>query len=214
MQPIRAGAPREEWRTKPVIDLTGDDVISTPRDFPTFSTPVTRPVFTSVNDAAAVQNHIAVQKPSVYSLPAGGAIPGFTNFGGGYVDTAKTTESIKELLEGFNDLPVPKKRGKKKKKSKENKKEVDELAGIMAGTALGGAEDDLAKSLEDAEAKDEEEDDEEEEDMSHVDGLKVTLLPHQIRGLAFLLSREEGKNLGGILADDVGSHSGRLLFSC
>ncbi|CAZ83355.1 unnamed protein product [Tuber melanosporum] len=40
--------------------------------------------------------------------------------------------------------------------------------------------------------------------MSVVDGLNVTLLPHQIRGLAFLLTREEGKARGGILADDMG----------
>ncbi|PWW80738.1 hypothetical protein C7212DRAFT_274068 [Tuber magnatum] len=40
--------------------------------------------------------------------------------------------------------------------------------------------------------------------MSVVEGLNVTLLPHQIRGLSFLLSREEGKARGGILADDMG----------
>lgn len=39
-----------------------------------------------------------------------------------------------------------------------------------------------------------------------VDGLTVTLLPHQIRGLRFLLERESDKlsNKGGLLCDDMG----------
>ncbi|KAK6354999.1 hypothetical protein TWF696_004126 [Orbilia brochopaga] len=45
---------------------------------------------------------------------------------------------------------------------------------------------------------------EEEEEDGHVEGLKVTLLPHQIRGLAWLLKQEDSKVKGGILADDMG----------
>ena len=64
---------------------------------------------------------------------------------------------------------------------------------------------------EEEDEEDEDEEEEEEEDMSVVEGLNVTLLPHQIRGLAFLLSREEGKARGGILADDVGAALSWLL---
>ncbi|KAF8243219.1 hypothetical protein K440DRAFT_647612 [Wilcoxina mikolae CBS 423.85] len=41
--------------------------------------------------------------------------------------------------------------------------------------------------------------------MNRIEGLNVTLLPHQVRGLAFLQSREEKKGgRSGILADDMG----------
>ncbi|GAA5933497.1 hypothetical protein JCM10213_001290 [Rhodosporidiobolus nylandii] len=36
------------------------------------------------------------------------------------------------------------------------------------------------------------------------EGLKVTLLAHQVQGLAWLKDREKGKKRGGILADDMG----------
>ncbi|KAK9472019.1 SNF2 family N-terminal domain-containing protein [Dipodascopsis tothii] len=44
------------------------------------------------------------------------------------------------------------------------------------------------------------------EDDAKVDGLSVTLLPHQIEGLRFLLRQEakEVKNKGGLLCDDMG----------
>lgn len=59
------------------------------------------------------------------------------------------------------------------------------------------------KAAEAAAAAEEEEEEEEEED-GHVDGLTITLLPHQIRGLAWLLKQEDSKVKGGILADDMG----------
>ncbi|KAK6351285.1 hypothetical protein TWF718_004450 [Orbilia javanica] len=59
------------------------------------------------------------------------------------------------------------------------------------------------KAAEAAAAAAEEEEEEEEED-GNVDGLTVTLLPHQIRGLAWLLKQEDSKVKGGILADDMG----------
>ncbi|KAF3186851.1 hypothetical protein TWF225_004474 [Orbilia oligospora] len=59
------------------------------------------------------------------------------------------------------------------------------------------------KAAEAAAAAAEEEEEEEEED-GHVEGLTVTLLPHQIRGLAWLLKQEDSKIKGGILADDMG----------
>ena len=73
------------------------------------------------------------------------------------------------------------------------------------------------EEVEEAEEEEEEEDDdddeeEEEEDESVVPGMNVTLLPHQIRGLRFLRNREEGKNRGGLLCDDVCS-SNRTHFN-
>jgi len=210
MEPIHAGAPRGAWRTAPVVDLTQDNFIQPPTDFPTFSAPDRPKGFTSVNRAPGM---VFDNRPPAYSLPAGGAVPGMTHYGGEFLDTAKTTESLKELLEGINDEPVPK-RTRKKKKNKLPKKEEEEeeLASMMANAELiekdkaaaaaanlGGIEQKVK------EEPAEEEEEEEEEDLSRVDGLNVPLLPHQVRGLAFLLSREEKKAKGGILADDVGS---------
>ena len=70
-----------------------------------------------------------------------------------------------------------------------------------------GAPDEDAEEVEaeegEEEEEEEEEDEEEDEDESVVPGMNVTLLPHQIRGLRFLRNREEGKNRGGLLCDDV-----------
>ena len=62
-----------------------------------------------------------------------------------------------------------------------------------------------AESEEEEEDEEDEEEDEEKEDESLVPGMNVRLLPHQIRGLRFLSNREEGKNRGGLLCDDVGN---------
>jgi SNF2 family DNA or RNA helicase len=220
MEPIRANAPPSEWQTEPVIDSKG--TIQLPTDFPTFATPG-RPSFTAVNQGNRGRpidltggSSVFSTKPPTYSLPAGGAVPGMTHYAGDYLDTAKTTESIKELLEGINDEPVISKRRRKKnkKKSKLPKKEEDELAAMMEGADLTEKKYDPTVDPDAEEAKkekpaeepedEEEEEEEEEEDMSKVEGLNVSLLPHQVRGLAFLLSREENKSRGGILADDMG----------
>jgi hypothetical protein len=221
MQPIRATAPSNEWRTKPVIDLTGDGdptVIRPPAPYTTFSSfnPVNRPTHTF----SSVSGSALDRKPPVYSLPGGGAMPGMTYYGGEAVDSAKTTESIKELLEGINDSPVSKRSRRKKRPKKE---EDSGLAGLMKDTKLNdgveASQENKEEVVEDEDkyeisentenekvpeedGEDEEEEDE-EEDLSYVDGLNVRLLPHQIRGLDFLQSREEGKARGGILADDV-----------
>lgn len=197
---------RENWRHTSTIDLTNksdndDDepvIIQRPQAFPTFH---------SVNRRNDIGSGITGGFPSeggrkklpTYSIPSGGAVPGAsgTYHGRDYVDHEKTTESIKELLEGINDsVPLRKKKGKKEKKVD------DELASMMEekvtlGEGLrGGAE-------QEKEDEEEEDEDEEEEDSDVVDGLNVKLLPHQIRGLRFLRGREEAKARGGILADDV-----------
>jgi hypothetical protein len=75
---------------------------------------------------------------------------------------------------------------------------------------ISGAVKKKAKTVMDylTKASDEEfsESEEEKEELApsnKVEGLDVTLLPHQVQGLAWLVSREEGKARGGILADDA-----------
>jgi hypothetical protein len=220
MQPIRATASPEQWQL-PTVDLTKEDdpaVIPIPQNYPTFS----RPQFNAVNhgfnrSTIDLTRDGAVRGPPVYPLPAGGALHG-TYYGGDFVDTAKTTESVKALLEGINDEPVLKVGKRKKKNKKPVKNKVnDELTNMLGNAKLDDVETDKENhtlpheqvvDAEDAasetdQEEDEEEEEEEEEDLSYVEGLKVRLLPHQIRGVAFLKSREEGKGRGGILADDV-----------
>lgn len=126
-----------------------------------------------------------------------------------------------------------KKGKKSKQAKEEEEKVDDELAGLMAKTKVEEAatpkeeehmgdafdvigkdqpslEDDLFADLreepeEDGEedGEEDEDDDEEEVDEAVVPGMNVRLLPHQVRGLRFLRSREEGKGKGGLLADDV-----------
>ena len=237
MEPIKATAPKEAWQTQslPVVDLTGDDsVIKTPFDYPTFASVVPATAgFTAVNPGSRGNPYAALTVPPYF--PTGVHIPGMMDLEGEYLDPQKTTESLKELLEGINDLPVPKKSRKKKKKKKQGTKSIGEEAGLaklLAETGLdgkhvkedsikleeneaekgkeGGTEDvkeegEAEEDEEEGEEEGEEEEgeEEEEEETNRVEGLNVTLLPHQVRGLAFLQAREEMKGRGGILADDV-----------
>lgn len=136
----------------------------------------------------------------------------------GHVDPEK---ALKELLDSLDKPDVKRRSRKKKKKAEKEGTPEDEAAKNDDLKQDGDALDDLASAMkganldepektDDEEDEEEEEEDGEEEDLSHVDGLKVNLLPHQVDGLNFLLSREEGKNRGGILADDVGL---RVLFT-
>lgn len=200
LQPLPLKNSRDHWRPRPpTVDLTNsaDDppvIIQRPQAYPTFHSENRAGLsgFTSVNSNNFVDLTGGRKLPPTFSIPGGGAISGAngTYYGGTYVDHEKTTESIKELLEGINDSPP----AKKKKGKKRGGKVDDELATMMEEKATL---DDGAKENE------EEEEEEEEEESDVVDGLNISLLPHQIRGLKFLRSREEGKARGGILADDV-----------
>lgn len=236
MEPIKATAPREAWQTHgpPVVDLTGDGLaIKTPVDYPTFASTArtTTAGFTAVNPGSRSNFYAAPPAPPYF--PTGAHIPGMMDPDEGYLDAQKTTESLKELLEGINDMPVPKRKKKKKKKQRSMSiGEEAELANVLADTGLDekqsgeqhvkedsvkleeeeekgverGAEDVKAEEAEEGEGGEEEGEEgeeEEEEETDRVEGLNVTLLPHQVRGLAFLLAREEMKGRGGILADDV-----------
>lgn len=253
MQPLPLGGPKDAWRprkpTNPTnaIDLTATDdqlpvVIPRPQGAPSFHSSYrggpSSSGFTSINQNTQSVIDLTKQNrrfPSTFSIPGGGAIPGAdgTYYGGTYVDNEKTTESIKELLEGINDFPATR-RSRRKKTRKAAAGEDEELTKLMKemNTEEDGepaleervgakveaegeekveeegeekVEEGEEEGEEEEDGEDEDEEDEEEEDMSVVEGLNVTLLPHQIRGLAFLLSREEGKARGGILADDVGA---------
>lgn len=202
LQPLPLKNSRDHWRPRPpTVDLTksaskdDDDspvVIQRPQAFPTFhSGNRAGPTgFTTADYNDFIDLTEGRKLPPTFSIPGGGAISGVNGiYHGTYVDHEKTTESIKELLEGINDSPpVKKKKGKKKEK-----KVDDELAAMMEEKA----------TLSDGVKEEEEEEDEEEEESDVVDGLNISLLPHQIRGLKFLRNREEGKARGGILADDV-----------
>lgn len=203
LQPLPLKNSRDNWRPHPpTVDLTNspnsddDDkpvIISRPQAFPTFhSSNRVNPAGLGFTINTGFPDPSQDRRlPPMYSIPGGGAIPGVNGsyYGGTYVDHEKTTESIKELLEGNNDSPPLKKKGKK------SKKVDDELASMMEEKAT------LSDGMKEEDREDEE--DEEEEDTDVVEGLNVKLLPHQVRGLKFLRGREQGKARGGILADDV-----------
>lgn len=86
----------------------------------------------------------------------------------------------------------------------EDKSEADQDSSISAEQ-----EDDDAEV--DEEEDEDDEDDDEDDDDGSVEGLKVTLLPHQIEGVKWMCDKETGLRTtkgifpkGGILADDMG----------
>ncbi|KAG1464374.1 hypothetical protein G6F56_005096 [Rhizopus delemar] len=98
----------------------------------------------------------------------------------------QTQRDIEQLLESIpSDTPV-----KKRKKRKRR-----------AVVIVESGEDDgmIAEVPEDEDDEDEEE---EEEEDGYIKGLTITLMPHQIRGVNWMLDREENaQSNGGILAD-------------
>lgn len=117
------------------------------------------------------------------------------------------------------------------KKKEEAIDDLDDLAAQLQGVTVTDSKDTETKSDKDSSAKgkeagevvqkdetddevedeeDEEEEDDDEED-GVVEGLKVTLLPHQIEGVRWMCDKETGRKTskgifpkGGILADDMG----------
>ncbi|KAJ6128680.1 hypothetical protein N7471_009897 [Penicillium samsonianum] len=118
------------------------------------------------------------------------------------------------------------------KKKEQAIDDLDDLAAQLQGVTVNDPKDNDAKSEHDSSAKveqgdevaqldeeddevaEEEEEEEEEsddEDDGVVEGLKVTLLPHQIEGVRWMCDKETGRKTskgifpkGGILADDMG----------
>ncbi|KAJ5759480.1 hypothetical protein N7520_006636 [Penicillium odoratum] len=88
----------------------------------------------------------------------------------------------------------------KKPKTSEEDTEADETK-----------EDAADEEGDEAEAEDDEEEDSDDEEELIIEGLKVTLLPHQVEGVRWMCDKETGRNStkgivpkGGILADDMG----------
>ena len=93
-------------------------------------------------------------------------------------------------------------------------KDADSKPENLQDSAAKDEEDDIQaaeQSEEEVEAEEEEEEEEDDEDDGVVEGLKVTLLPHQIDGVRWMCDKETGRKTtkgifpkGGILADDMG----------
>lgn len=122
-----------------------------------------------------------------------------------YVDQGQASENIKALLEGALDEDeekIPRTRGRKKKKQQQAKDAASSLADRLK--SLGVEDEEPKAEPEEAEADD-------EEDDGYVEGLKVSLLPHQVDGVSWMIEKETGAHnkrgklpKGGILADDMG----------
>ncbi|OAP58266.1 hypothetical protein AYL99_07356 [Fonsecaea erecta] len=110
-----------------------------------------------------------------------------------YMNSSQASESIKALLEGAFEDEEDKPRTRRRKK--ELDKKIGDLADMVKDMSVN-SEDKSELAKEEAE----------EEDDGTVPGLKVKLLPHQIDGVDWMVSKEIGKNrtYGGILADDMG----------
>ena len=119
-----------------------------------------------------------------------------------HVDSEKATENIKKLLEGvFEDDEDPKPRMRKRKVALEKDAQalLDRLGDLSITTKTEDEKEELDQSEE-----------EEEDDDGSVEGLKVKLLPHQVDGVQWMVSKESSSKKkngvlpkGGILADDV-----------
>ena len=180
--------------------------------------PVDRPIFSSfanlpynaVNLATGKPSNVggiplsSKDSPSQYKSTMGHHEPDT------YLDAGQTTESIKALLEGTFEEDNPRTRsGKQKKDAKKAQELVDRMDSLGLQSDREGVvkqqnnDGESGEEKAEAEAEDDDSDPEPYED-GLVEGMKVKLLPHQVRGLRFLLRREEGESSGGILADDMG----------
>ncbi|KAI9803603.1 MAG: hypothetical protein M1825_001946 [Sarcosagium campestre] len=180
-----------------------------------------------------------VPKPIYMSLPAGGAPSNASNnvidltatnrkldhfdpfraidseAGGayGFMDPEKATESIKALLEGNfeddEDKIIRYTRSRKHKIEEKVNDAFEKLKDLTLGTHRK-SDSGAAKKAEDEEVVKGESDGEEQEDGT-IEGLEVKLLPHQVVGVRWMISKESGPRSekgvlpkGGILADDMG----------
>ena len=210
-------APRPPVRTAPAqtLPLLGpvvdDDVVEIPRpaNAATWSSyPASQPIYSSMGDSFSgyalnnetkshrLGNLIDLTDTGLFEDKFG--VPEPYN----YVDPEIANENIKALLEGaFDDEEdKPRTRGGTKKLEEKAADLVDKLKGLEVGR-----EGTLEKG---------EEGDEDQEDDGIVEGLNIKLLPHQVDGVEWMRQKEtrvKKKNgilpKGGILADDVRSHS-------
>lgn len=128
----------------------------------------------------------------------------------GYVDPTKAGENIKALLEGAFDEDDDERVTRLPKRSRRQKTvssaDPSSLIDKLANLAVAGP----VKTKNEAPGQNESEEVDDDEDGT-VEGLNVTLLPHQVEGVAWMIDKENGKPKkngvkpkGGILADDMG----------
>ncbi|OQE14042.1 hypothetical protein PENFLA_c041G08804 [Penicillium flavigenum] len=95
-------------------------------------------------------------------------------------------------------------------KGNDTKSEQDSSAKVEQEKVVAQSDDEDDEAAEEGEEEEEEEESDDEDD-GVIEGLKVTLLPHQIDGVRWMCDKETGRKTskgifpkGGILADDMG----------
>lgn len=120
----------------------------------------------------------------------------------------QSQKDIESLLSSIpSDVPIVNKIRRRRKKKAHAKK-----ATMQRNNSTSDEEDDYvfqkpAISLisDDDESEQEDKDDEEEDDAYVIEGLSINLMDHQIKGVSWMIDRENNKSSnGGILADDMG----------
>lgn len=112
----------------------------------------------------------------------------------------QSQKDIESLLSSIpSDVPIVNKiRRKKKKKAAQRSSNKDR-------EEAQGDDDDVFQKPAAAPMPDDSDDQEDEEDAYVIEGLSIHLMDHQIKGVSWMIDRENNKSSnGGILADDMG----------
>jgi len=130
----------------------------------------------------------------------------------GKKDDSDDLDDLAAQLEGVTvqDTKPAEAESVEKPKEKPSKESKDASESEVEDEAAD-QEDDEAEADEEDEEDEEADDSEDDDDSGIVEGLKVTLLPHQIDGVRWMCNKETGRRTtkgifpeGGILADDMG----------
>ena len=150
------------------------------------SYPAPQPAFTSMPGSSVYgrTSHQPVQNASLLGrLPSLGALPGLANLGSlaNPFDLDTLGSFPFSLTGGLNGLPAE--RPWETVDPQQTQEEIRQLLHNI---------------------RPDEEIDPSEASENQPEGLKAKLMPHQVKGLAWMKKMEEGSNKGGILADDMG----------
>lgn len=185
---------KSQWR-KPAVPATNAPA-NLPFCPPTPQAAPYTPLFASANTAnkrtgPAAGTNATSRLPPIVDLTAETPVSSPKGNSQGEAAAAKT---VRGLMENLSEVTV-KPQWKRKSIGKPKEKKERTIIEMLTAAKLDDDDDHVSEK--------EDEEDEEEAD-NKVDGLDVSLLPHQVEGLAWLLAREsEKKNRAGILADDV-----------